>query len=99
MLIGKVFHVGCTPEGYGSWCVGTADPACQVPVRQALERDEQAVAVWKAEVCKPLVYGRRKGEAKDFTWTDYSNQSPGWLRIRLLIRRSNASAERTSGVV
>jgi transposase len=24
--------------------------SCQVPVRQALERDEAAVAVWKAEV-------------------------------------------------
>jgi Winged helix-turn helix len=25
--------------------------SCQVPVRQAMERDEEAVAVWKAEVC------------------------------------------------
>ena len=114
--------------------------SCQVPVRQALERDEDAVAVWKAEVwpeikewratwaptsasrtrqaraeavegphlgaarregrraCarrrrragqhrrggvlpaqgpppvpvyKLLVYRRRKGEAKGFTWADY----------------------------
>ena len=48
-LIGKLFHVGYTIEGTGKllrrhgWSV-------QVPARQAMERDEDAVAVWKAEV-------------------------------------------------
>ena len=48
-LIGKLFHVGYTVEGtwklmrWHGW-------SAQVPVRQALERDEDAVAVWKAEV-------------------------------------------------
>ncbi len=48
-LIGKLFHVGYTVEGTlklmrrHGW-------SCQVPVRPAMERDEDAVAVWKAEV-------------------------------------------------
>ncbi len=48
-LIGRLFHVGYTAEGLWklmrrhSW-------SCQVPVRQALERDEDAVAVWKDQV-------------------------------------------------
>ncbi len=48
-LIGKLFHVGYTVEGTSklmrrhSW-------SAQVPVRQAMERDDEAVAVWKAEV-------------------------------------------------
>jgi len=48
-LIGKLFHVGYTPEGV--WKLMRRHGwSCQVPVRQALERDEEAVAVWKAEV-------------------------------------------------
>jgi transposase len=48
-LIGKLFHVGYTVEG--TWKqMRRHGWSCQVPVRQALERDEQAVAVWKAEV-------------------------------------------------
>jgi transposase len=48
-LIGKLFHVGYTPGGVWK-LMRRHDWSCQVPVRQALERDEEAVAVWKAEV-------------------------------------------------
>ena len=48
-LIGKLFHVGYTVEG--TWKLMRLHGwSAQVPVRQALERDEEAVAVWKAEV-------------------------------------------------
>jgi transposase len=48
-LIGKLFHVGYTPEG--AWeLMRRHGWSCQVPVRQAMERDDAAVAVWKAEV-------------------------------------------------
>jgi transposase len=48
-LIGKLFRVGYTVEG--TWKLMRRHGwSCQVPVRQALERDEEAVAVWKAEV-------------------------------------------------
>src|ERR1700677_3878965 len=48
-LIGKLFHVGYTIEGVWK-LLRRHGWSCQVPVRQALERDEEAVAVWKAEV-------------------------------------------------
>jgi transposase len=48
-LIGRLFHVGYTPEG-ASKLIRRHGWSCQVPVRQAMERDEAAVAVWKAEV-------------------------------------------------
>src|SRR5205809_5466796 len=48
-LIGRLFRIGYTPEGV--WKLMRRHGwSCQVPVRQALERDEEAVAVWKAEV-------------------------------------------------
>jgi transposase len=48
-LIGRLFHVGYTPEGV--WKLMRRHGwSCQVPVRQALERDEEAVAVWKEQV-------------------------------------------------
>jgi transposase len=48
-LIGKLFHVGYTVEG--TWKLMRRHGwSCQVPVRQAMERDDDAVAVWKAEV-------------------------------------------------
>src|SRR6266487_2522266 len=46
---GKLVHVGYTVEGTGK-LMRRHGWSCQVPVRQALERDEEAVAVWKAEV-------------------------------------------------
>jgi transposase len=57
MLIGRLFHVGYTVEGV--WKLMRRHGwSAQVPVRQALERDEEAVAVWKAEVW-PDIKGRR----------------------------------------
>ena len=48
-LIGRLFHVGYTVEG--TWKLMRRHGwSCQVPVRQALERDEEAVAVWKEQV-------------------------------------------------
>ena len=48
-LIGRLFHVGYTPEGV--WKLMRRHGwSCQVPVRQAMERDEDAVAVWKDQV-------------------------------------------------
>ena len=48
-LIGRLFHIGYTPEGV--WKLMRRHGwSCQVPVRQALERDEDAVAVWKDQV-------------------------------------------------
>ena len=56
-LIGKLFHVGYTVEG--TWKLMRRHGwSCQVPVRQAMERDDEAVAVWKAEVW-PQIKGRR----------------------------------------
>ena len=56
-LIGKLFHVGYTVEG--TWKLMRRHGwSAQVPVRQAMERDEAAVAVWKAEVW-PQIKGRR----------------------------------------
>jgi transposase len=48
-LIGRLFHVGYTPEGVWK-LLRRHGWSCQVPVRQAMERDEDAVTVWKAEV-------------------------------------------------
>ncbi len=48
-LIGRLFHVGYTVEG--TWKLMRRHGwSCQVPARQAMERDDEAVAVWKAEV-------------------------------------------------
>ena len=48
-LIGKLFHVGCTVEG--TWKLMRRHGwSCQVPVRQAMERDDAAVAVCKDQV-------------------------------------------------
>ena len=49
LLIGRMFHVGYTVQGV--WRLLRRHTwSCQVPVRRALERDEEAVKVWKAEV-------------------------------------------------
>jgi putative transposase len=48
-LIGRLFHVGCTPGGV--WKLMRRHGwSARVPVRQAMERDEEAVAVWKDQV-------------------------------------------------
>ncbi|MFI7226887.1 winged helix-turn-helix domain-containing protein [Nonomuraea angiospora] len=57
-LIGKLFHIAYTIEGVSEllrrhgWSV-------QVPARRALERDEQAIATWKAEVWPAVKPPRR----------------------------------------
>jgi transposase len=57
-VIGRLFHIGYTIEGAGKlmrrhgWSV-------QVPVRQAVERDAEAIAVWKNQVW-PQIKGRRR---------------------------------------
>ncbi|MFI0425238.1 winged helix-turn-helix domain-containing protein [Spongiactinospora sp. 9N601] len=57
-LIGRLFHVGYTIEGVGrllhrhGWSV-------QVPARRALERDGEAIALWKAEVWPTVKQQRR----------------------------------------
>jgi putative transposase len=56
-LIGKLFHVGYTIEGTSRLLRRHGWPA-RVPPRQAIERDDEAVAVWKAEVW-PDIKGRR----------------------------------------
>jgi putative transposase len=56
-LIGKLFHVGYTIEGT-SKLMRRHGWSAQVPVRQAMERDGEAVIVWKAEVW-PDIKGRR----------------------------------------
>jgi putative transposase len=48
-LIGRLFHVGYTIEGTGK-LMRRHGWSCQVPVRRAMERDEEAIAVWKAGV-------------------------------------------------
>ncbi|WP_264372970.1 helix-turn-helix domain-containing protein [Nonomuraea phyllanthi] len=54
-LIGRLFHIGYTIEGVGKlmhrhgWSV-------QVPARRTIERDEEAIALWKAEVLKKIQY-------------------------------------------
>jgi transposase len=56
-LIGKLFHVGYTIEGT-SKLMRRHGWSAQVPVRQAMERDDAAVTVWKAEVW-PDIKARR----------------------------------------
>ncbi|MEV1240756.1 winged helix-turn-helix domain-containing protein [Nonomuraea sp. NPDC050022] len=57
-LIGKLFHVGYTIEGVGKllhrhgWSV-------QVPVKCALERDEEAITAWKEQVWLAIKPPRR----------------------------------------
>lgn len=49
VLIGRTFHVGYTVQGVWK-LLRRHGWSCQVPVRRALERDEAAIEVWKAEV-------------------------------------------------
>lgn len=56
-LIGRLFHVGYTIEGT-SKLMRRHGWSAQVPVRQAMERDDAAVAVWKDQVW-PDIKGRR----------------------------------------
>jgi transposase len=57
-LIGRMFHIGYTPQGVRK-LLRRHGWSCQVPVRRAIERDEQAVEVWKAEVWPRVKRPRR----------------------------------------
>jgi transposase len=49
ILIGRLFHVGYTLQGVWK-LLKRHGWSCQVPVRRAVERDEEAIEVWKQEV-------------------------------------------------
>ncbi|MEV5847696.1 winged helix-turn-helix domain-containing protein [Streptomyces sp. NPDC051985] len=49
LLIGRLFHVGYTVQG-GWQLLRRHGWSCQVLVRRELERDEEAIEVWKVEV-------------------------------------------------
>jgi hypothetical protein len=74
-LIGKLFHVGYTVEGTWKLMRRHGWPA-QVPVRQAMERDDEAVAVWKAEVWPDI-----KSTARDLgAWICFEDEAGQGLR-------------------
>jgi putative transposase len=58
LLIARTFHVGYTVQGVWK-LLRRHGWSCQVPVRQALERDEAAIEVWKERVW-PLVKAPRR---------------------------------------
>lgn len=61
-LIGRMFHVGYTVQG--AWRLMRRHGwSVQVPVRRALERDEQAVKTWKREVWPRAKVSRASGAA------------------------------------
>jgi Winged helix-turn helix len=80
----RLFHVGYTVEGT-SKLMRRHGWSAQVPVRQAMERDEEAVAVWKAEVW-PEIKGRRatwdKGLAGEETEAFFASRELGLALIR-----------------
>jgi putative transposase len=49
LLIGRLFHVGYTLQGVAK-LLRRHGWSAQVPRRQAIERDDEAVEVWKAQV-------------------------------------------------
>nr|WP_131770386.1 winged helix-turn-helix domain-containing protein [Candidatus Protofrankia californiensis] len=57
-LIGRMFHLGYTIQGVWK-LLRRHGWSAQVPVRRAIERDEQAVQVWKAEVWPRIKAPRR----------------------------------------
>src|SRR5271169_2011849 len=65
-LIGKLLHVGYTVEGT-SKLMRRHGWSAQVPVRRAMERDDEAVTVWKAEVW-PGIKVRRATWAPSSAW-------------------------------
>lgn len=49
LLIGRMFHVGYTVQGVWK-LLRRHGWSAQVPLRRAIERDDEAIEVWKAEV-------------------------------------------------
>ncbi|MFK0297531.1 winged helix-turn-helix domain-containing protein, partial [Streptomyces sp. NPDC090442] len=58
MLIGRMFHIGYTVQGVWK-LLRRHGWSAQVPVRRALERDEEVVEVWKAQVWPRVKRPRR----------------------------------------
>ncbi|MFB8182781.1 winged helix-turn-helix domain-containing protein [Streptomyces sp. NPDC055966] len=58
LLIGRMFHVGYTVRGVWK-LLRRHGWSAQVPLRRAIERAEEAIEVWKAEV-RPQVKGQRR---------------------------------------
>jgi transposase len=58
LLIGRLFHVGYTVQGVWK-LLRRHGWSWQVPVRRAVERDEGAIEVWKAEVWPEVKRQRR----------------------------------------
>ncbi|MEW2625563.1 winged helix-turn-helix domain-containing protein [Streptomyces sp. NPDC048106] len=58
LLIGRMFHVGYTIQGVWK-LLRRHGWSAQVPLRRAIERDDEAIEVWKAEVW-PQVEGLRR---------------------------------------
>jgi transposase len=58
MLIGRLFHKGYTIQGVAK-LLKRHGWSCQVPVRRAIERDEEAIEMWKDEVW-PRLKGQRR---------------------------------------
>jgi transposase len=63
-LIGRLFHKGYTIQGVAK-LLKRHGWSCQVPVRHAIERDEEAIEMWKDEV-----WPRLKGQRR--TWAPIS---------------------------
>jgi transposase len=58
LLIGRMFHVGYTIQGVRK-LLRRHGWSAQVPVRRALERDDEAIEVWKAVVWPQVKRPRR----------------------------------------
>ncbi|MDO0911121.1 winged helix-turn-helix domain-containing protein [Streptomyces sp. DT2A-34] len=58
LLIGRMFHVGYTIQGVWK-LLRRHGWSAQVPLRRAIERDDETIEVWKAKVW-PEVKGRRR---------------------------------------
>ena len=57
-LIGRMFHVGYTVQGVWK-LLRRHGWSAQVPARRALERDDESIEAWKAEVWPQVERGRR----------------------------------------
>lgn len=53
LLIGWMFRVGYTIQGVWK-LLRRHDWSTQVPLRRAIERDDEAISVWNAEVWPPV---------------------------------------------
>lgn len=85
LLIGRMFHVGYTVQGVWK-LLRRHGWSAQVPVRRAIERDDEQVEVWKAEVWPQVKAPRR-------TW------APRGMRPVVRVRGSNRGRVNIAGAV